>query len=93
MNWGVGQTIYTTNLKFSWKNASIDSLRQVKYSLYLDEDDSFSDTRIYAANFDTTIIIDSLAIDTTYYWKVLAKNNKGDSVWSSEIFKFSVNAD
>ena len=63
---------------------------ELEYHLYLDENESFSNPRIISDIYDTTCTVDSLIPGTTYFWKVMAKNISGDSLWSSETKGFFV---
>jgi flagellar hook assembly protein FlgD len=79
--------------KFLWRNA--DNLpgkapAPVEYHLYLDEDSFFGSPQIFKQIMDTTFTVNSLSAGTTYHWTVLAANSIGDTLWSTEIFSFSV---
>jgi len=63
---------------------------EVAYDFYIDTDINFSNPRIISDIYDTTYTIDSLNRAQTYFWKVLAKNLGGDSLWSSETWGFYV---
>ena len=71
-----------TNTIFKW---------EVTYDLYIDTNKTFSNQlHILNGIEDTTYQIDSLARNKTYYWKVLARNYFGDSLWSSDISSFYI---
>ncbi len=87
------QSIYTT---FVWQQPSdirICYPWEIEYDLYLSTDQEFSNPLIYNGIQDTTYILpttDSLQAGQTYFWKVLAKNIAGDSLWSSNTNAFFV---
>ena len=81
------------NPKFTWNHASnvhINFPWELTYDLYIDTDISFSNSIVQLGIQDSTFQIDSLANGQTYYWKVLAKNYYGDSLWSSTINDFTI---
>jgi len=81
------------NPKFSWNHASnvhINFPWELTYDLYIDTDIGFSNPIIQSGIQDSTFQIDSLANGQTYYWKVLAKNYYGDSLWSSTVNDFTI---
>lgn len=57
---------------------------EITFNLYIDTDINFSNPKIIRDIQDTTYTIDSLAAGKTYFWKVLAKNLAGDSLWSKQ---------
>ena len=57
---------------------------KITYDFYIDNDLDFSNPTIIKNLEDTTYTIDSLAAGKTYFWKVLAKNLAGDSLWSKQ---------
>ena len=80
-------TLSTTRPVFRWQQPS--AIREcysweIVFDLYLDTDISFSNPQIIKNIQDTTYTIDSLAAGKTYFWKVLAKNLAGDSLWSTQ---------
>lgn len=77
----------TNTIKLCWQQPS--DIRkcypwELSYDLYLDTDINFSTPQIIKGIEDTTYTIDSLAAGKTYFWKVLAKNLAGDSLWSKQ---------
>ncbi|MCU0644745.1 MAG: T9SS type A sorting domain-containing protein [bacterium] len=77
----------TNNVTLYWQQPS--NMRrcypwELSYDLYLDNDFNFSNPQIIKDIEDTTYTIDSLAAGKTYFWKVLAKNLAGDSLWSKQ---------
>jgi hypothetical protein len=81
---------------FSWNRASsvhINFFWELVYNLYIDTSDSFTNPMIIEAIQDTIYKIDPLLAGRTYYWKVLAKNIAGDSLWSSNTNGFFVTYD
>jgi hypothetical protein len=88
--------INTTRPLFKWRRANsvhINLQWELEYHLYLDEDEDFSNPGIFPAIYDTTCTVDSLTPGTTYFWKVLAKNIEGDSIWSTNINGFFISHD
>jgi len=57
---------------------------ELSYDLFFDNDFNFSNPQIIKGIEDTTYTIDNLAAGKTYFWKVLAKNLAGDSLWSKQ---------
>jgi hypothetical protein len=80
--------IETTIPIFKWQSTSNGVVKypwEMNYDLYISEDPGFVDPTIYFLSHDTyfRIFPDKLHAGHTYYWKVLAKNIKGDSLWSN----------
>jgi len=87
------ESIKTLEMSFNWQQASFTRINlpyELEYNIYLDKDENFTSPRIITQYADTSCVIDSLIPGTTYFWKVLAKNIEGDSLWSSEINAFFV---
>jgi outer membrane protein assembly factor BamB len=79
--------IATSDLILKW-NASSDSDEgdTVTYDLYFSKDSS---PKLYKSDLSSTqYTIESLDADTTYYWKVVAKDTKG-GIASSNIWSFT----
>ncbi|MEJ2629219.1 MAG: FlgD immunoglobulin-like domain containing protein, partial [bacterium] len=90
------EIVETVNVSFKWRQPSpirINLPFEIEYHLYLDNNENFSNPRIISAIYDTTCTVDSLTPGTTYFWKVMAKNISGDSLWSSETKGFFVSYD
>jgi hypothetical protein len=86
-------TVSSTTSKFQWQIASDTHLNfpwELKYSVYLDNNTDFYDPEKLTWVNDTLYLIDNLIPGQTYFWKVLAKNIIGDSLWSSQVFGFYV---
>jgi hypothetical protein len=66
---------------------------ELHYTLFVDEDPGFSSPRLAEQDQDTTAALCDLKPGTTYFWKVLAKNLAGDSLWSSTTNAFFVAQD
>lgn len=80
-------TLDTNRPNFRWQQPS--SIQEcysweLTFDLYLDTGINFSHPQIIKNIQDTTYSIDSLAAGKTYFWKVLAKNLAGDSLWSTQ---------
>ncbi len=77
---------------FSWystEDPNPDDI--IEYFIELAFEDSFSDPLIYDAGLDTTIIINNLADDSTYFWRVHAVDgNSPNGTYSSESWSFSI---
>jgi hypothetical protein len=86
-------TLDLTTVNFHWQKASpihVNFPWELEYSLYLDQTEDFTDPQIYSDIYDTTFSVKELTLGQTYFWKVMAKNIEGDSLWSSETFGFYV---
>ncbi len=80
-------TLNTTRPAFRWQQPSV--IREcypweLTFDLYIDTNSNFTNPQIIKNIEDTTYSIDSLAAGKTYFWKVLAKNLAGDSLWSTQ---------
>lgn len=79
-----------------WKQATDKTIflpSELHYSVYIDDTPDFTSPEIYEQDMDTTFLLQNLQPGRTYFWKVLAKNIAGDSVWSSDVFGFYVRPD
>ncbi len=56
---------------------------EITYDLYIDTTGNFASPKIIPAIIDTTYPV-ALVAGKTYYWKVVARNYAGDSLWSKE---------
>jgi hypothetical protein len=69
---------------FEWNQTSRD-IRcypwEIVYNLYLSTDPEYTSPLIVKVVEDTTYTLDNLRPGHTYFWKVLAKNAVGDSLW------------
>ena len=88
----------TNNISPTFKWHATNTLRinfpwELEYKIYLDDNNDFMHPQIISGIYDTTCVVDSLIPGTTYFWKVLAKNVEGDSLWSSETNAFFVSHD
>ncbi|MBN2012828.1 T9SS type A sorting domain-containing protein [candidate division KSB1 bacterium] len=89
-------TVNVCDPKFMWSQASaIHECYpwEITYDLYIDTDYNFSTSDIITGIQDTTYLIDSLTTGHTHFWKVLAHNLAGDSLWSSEVNGFYIRPD
>ena len=94
----LAQDVTTKNVSPTLKWYQASSLRinlpwELEYTIYLDENDNFSSPIIIECIYDTTYTVQNLTPGTTYFWKVLAKNIAGDSLWSSETNVFFISHD
>jgi hypothetical protein len=80
-------TVNTIRPSFRWQQSS-DMIEyypcELTFDLYIDTSSNFPHPQIIRNILDTTYTIDSLAAGKTYFWKVLAKNLAGDSLWSTQ---------
>ncbi len=87
------ETIYSSTVNFQWQKASqihLNFFWELEYTLHLDITENFSNPKIFSDIYDTTFYVTSLTLGQTYFWKVMAKNIEGDSLWSSETFVFYI---
>lgn len=66
---------------------------EVRYRILVDDNPDFASPAVFEQDGDTTLTIENLAPGTTFFWKVLAKNAAGDSLWSSSVNAFFVRHD
>jgi len=66
---------------------------ELQYKIFYDDNSEFSSPDTVRVDGDTTVTLQSLLPGTTYFWKVLAKNIAGDSLWSSNTNAFFVRHD
>ena len=83
----IDSTIDTIKIDFVWQQPS--HIRkcyswEITYDFYIDSDLNFSNPQVIKDLQDTTCTLDSLQRGKTYFWKVLAKNLGGDSLWSKQ---------
>jgi hypothetical protein len=89
----IDETITNSDSKFIWQQVSsihINFPWELTYDLYIDKDENFTNPIIIKGIQDTTYQIDSLTPGNTYFWKVLARNYYGDSLWSSNVNGFYI---
>jgi len=89
-------TLDSNWINFRWQQATKihnNFFWEVEYTLYLDNSDEFNDPESFSGIFDTTYSVQGLIPGQTYFWKILAKNIDGDSLWSSETFGFYISPD
>lgn len=80
-------SLNTNGAMFRWRQPS--TIREcfpfeLTFDLYLDTDFNFSNPHIFRDVQDTSFTYYPLNRGTTYFWKVCAKNMKGDSLWSRQ---------
>jgi hypothetical protein len=89
-------TLNSVKQSFNWEKSNIKSTFypwEVEYELYLDVNENFVTSTIIDFIYDTSYTVQNLTPGTTYFWKVLAKNIAGDSLWSTETNLFYVSED
>ena len=85
-------TVTETRVRFIWAATNREKLIypwEIQYYLYLGHSPDFESPQIIETKTDTSITI-TLDPGKTYFWKVLAKNVAGDSLWSSNTNAFFV---
>lgn len=78
---------------FVWNSTSDKQFNyqwELTYDLYLDTNSSFINPTITKGIIDTAFQYGYLFAYQTYYWKVLARNYYGDSLWSSDTYGFYI---
>lgn len=84
-----GSNNQSTSLTLSWLCSDIDG-DEITYDIYFGTDSN--PTTIISTNQSASSINQSdLAISTTYYWKIIAKDNKNAST-SSPVWSFTTNS-
>ena len=89
-------TLNSSDVDFIWQKANSIHLNfpwEIEYIMYIDNSEDFNYPQIFTDIFDTTYSVKGLIPGQTYFWKVLAKNINGDSLWSSDTFGFLVSPD
>jgi hypothetical protein len=85
-----GDTIPMSTV-FEWETSIDPESDVVSYDLYIDTDSTFSEPLVISNIAETQYYYTGTLEDkTTYFWKVLAKDNLGASIWSQETFTFFV---
>jgi hypothetical protein len=89
-------TLQTTDTRLEWcqpSNQLICYPWELHYIVFIDDNPDFLSSGIKELDQDTTVAVDCLHPGTTYFWKVLAKNVAGDSLWSTNTNGFFVSQD
>jgi len=84
---GNDATLNKTEISFCWQQPSsiVECFPwEITFDLHIDTDYNFSNPHVIKDISDTTYAVDSLPVGQTYFWKVLAKNVAGDSLWSTQ---------
>ena len=66
---------------------------ELHYKIVVDDNPDFISPELCESDMDTTLVLQDLQPGQTYFWKVLAKNIAGDSLWSTETYAFFVRQD
>jgi len=83
-------TLSDSSLELHWQpTTDPDPGDVIVYDLYYDTHSGFSQPTIVSDLSDTTSSI-TVRDDSTYYWKVLAKDTNTSGIWSSEVFRFNL---
>ena len=80
-------TLFNNKPKFVWTSVSKQSksyAQSISYDLWISEHPNFDNAQIISGIIDTSYTSEPLSLGTTYFWKVLAKNSIGDSIWSEQ---------
>jgi len=80
-------TLNTTDISFYWQQPSsiVECFPwEMTFDLFIDTDYNFSNPQVIKDIIDTTFTVGALTAGQTYFWKVLAKNVAGDSIWSTQ---------
>lgn len=86
-------TVLITNPQLKWEQASdirICFPWEIQYDLYMSISETFTNPIIEIGIEDTIINSPELTPGINYYWKVVARNISGDSIWCSNIQQFYV---
>jgi hypothetical protein len=89
-------TLMTTDTCLVWRQASDEWIcypRELHYRVFIADNPDFLSPEIKELDQDTTVTLSELRPGTTYFWKVLARNIPGDSVWSTNTNAFFVAQD
>ncbi len=84
-----GSTIAVTSTALSWSASTDADGDDVTYDVYFGTEEELT-TAVASDISSTTYTAESLLDQTTYYWKVAAKDNKGGSTFS-EVGNFTTN--
>lgn len=87
-----GETDVALMPSFSWNSATDPDGDAVEYDLYLDTNSSPSTTIANSISETSFTAENNLEPDTTYYWKVVAKDDT-DGETESDIFSFTTQAE
>jgi hypothetical protein len=86
-------TLPSDSCTFSWQSATRQTVCypwEVRYDVLLDDNPDFSSPERRTVDKDTFLVVSDLRPGATYFWKVLARNTAGDSLWSSDTNGFFV---
>ena len=90
------EIITELNPKLEWENPTDIHLNfqwEIEYDLYLSETIEFENPLIIKGITKHEYRVNPLDANKTYFWKVLAKNYYGDSLWSSNVNGFFIDPD
>jgi hypothetical protein len=79
--------------EFQWRSATRQPFcypQEMRYTVLLDENPDFQTPQRRTVDKDTFLAVSDLRPGATYFWKVLARNTAGDSLWSSNTNGFFV---
>lgn len=87
------ETLGTITPLLTWQKASRRRIYypiEIIYQLYISESYEFLSPMIQEIAGDTSVVIQNLENEKTYFWKVLAKNIVGDTLWSTDVNGFFI---
>ncbi|MEO0899492.1 MAG: fibronectin type III domain-containing protein [Bacteroidota bacterium] len=82
-----GAIFQETNISLSWQDAVDPEGGNITYDLYLDQS-AIPSTLFQGELGNTSLQVNDLENETTYYWKVIAKDDMGAST-ESDVFSFT----
>jgi hypothetical protein len=88
-----GDTISIQDTLFLWNKPTTKAINfpwELTYEIFIDDNINFSTPQTYKFIQDTLYQMHSLSSYNQYYWKVLARNFNGDSLWCSDPFNFYI---
>lgn len=89
------ETIESKSVTLSWQSVSKKPFIfpwEIVYKVYLSSDPAFQKPQIKTVLLDTSVLISDLKNSMTYFWKVLAMNAYGDSLWSPSTNAFFISS-
>ena len=80
----------STTVSFSWEVLDVDSVMEnVSFSFYLSK--TFPPLMYLSDLYDTSVVIDELDDDATYFWKVIPSDDKSEGLCLNGTWSFNVN--
>jgi len=85
--------VEVTNPYLFWERTTRQTLCypwEIRYTLFIDDNPDFTSPQTIQQEQDTVLLARDLRPGSTYFWKVLARNYYGDSLWSANTSAFFV---